>query len=144
MKSILNGPKEEDKPIPIEEEEEDISVSILNLPHWVFSPGDGRLYLMIVKPKDSQLQISLNEKGDRILFFLSYGNIDSMKKIISDVLKIHEDFLHTHIDIYSQESCVPLDQILKNQPNVHMKSDTQVLISWPISEHEKFVESLIF
>ena len=64
--------------------------------------------------------------------------------MISDSLKLNQEFLMMHIEPFSQESSIPMENILNNQPIIHSKNDTQVLISWPIHDHDTAVTSVVF
>ena len=87
----------------------------------------------------------MNDKGDCILLYLTFADIEPVKKMISNTLKLNQDFLQMHIEAYSQEGSISLEHVLNNQPIIHStKGETQVLISWPIHEHDPSVTSLIF
>ena len=136
---MLNIPNKTE-PIEIfEKEEKENNNEMIPLPHWTFSPGDGKFYIFIIKPLESKLIVNLNSIGDEIEVTINSEDLTNVKEIISKSLDIKKEFLNTHIESFCQKGYIFPPEPLSNIPTIHKKSKTHVLISFPFQQHGKGV-----
>jgi len=137
LQSMLNLPNEKEQSKKLNTEDDDLSDSEqpLILPHWTFMPGDGRFYICMIKPSGSKLMLQLNSTGDEVDITLSCDDIEDTKEFISKSLDLKKEYLNTLIQPFIEHSIIRPPHTLTNNPTIHAKEETKVLISFPIAQH---------
>jgi len=133
---MLGATETKDEKVSSDEEEEQEPPCKLLLPYWSFIPGDGKFYLFILKPLNSTLSIQLNHLGDMLNVFLCYDNMEEIKETISKALDFRKDFLNTLVNPYTEHATIVPPFPLINPYQIHLKNSTQILISFPIKQHD--------
>jgi hypothetical protein len=134
---MLNLPNEKEQSKKLNTEDDDLSDSEQPpiLPHWTFMPGDGRFYICMIKPSGSKLMLQLNSTGDEVDITLSCDDIEDTKEFISKSLDLKKEYLNTLIQPFIEHSIIRPPHTLTNNPTIHAKEETKVLISFPIAQH---------
>ena len=134
MLNIPNNEKDQTKQFDNVSESDECDVPPI-LPHWTFMPGDGRFYIYVTKPQNTKLILQLSADGNQIDVVLSCDDVEETKEFISKSLGLKKDFLNTHIQPFSQNACITPPLVLSNNPIIHAKEETKVLISFPIVQY---------
>jgi len=146
LSSILRVPSKQDElsnENSKKEEKEEEGNSILLL-HWIITMEDTKLYLLLIKPTGSKVQVHLQEKGDSVSVFLTYEDVSRCKTLAAEKLGIKEEFLNIHIEPFCQKGIIVLPSTVTNSPNILTKTETSILICWPILEYDATQNPLEF
>jgi hypothetical protein len=124
---------EESKESLDEESENEENTSFM-LPHWSFIPGDRRYYLIIVKPMDSKLGITLNNEG-KIEITVTHENLKEIQQMAAKCIGSLTNIFETRFENFTRKATITPTLPLRNEPKIHEKTESTISISFPIEEH---------
>ena len=106
----------------------------LMLPHWTFIPGDRRYYLIIVKPMNSTLGVTLNTEG-KIVITVTHDKLKEVQEMAARCIKSSSNIFETRFQKFTRETTITPTLPLRNEPMIHEKENGTISISFPIEEH---------